>query len=117
MTAPGLCSGCGLTLVALAGVNLAKVPVLLWRRKVLDWVEVELGLKIICEAGKRRGRKEIRVKPPILNQRPVVISIRVVVDAAQTQKKRKEDRKKSVHHFEKASGSLPSDEDPYDKVP
>lgn len=45
--------GCGPTLVALAGVDLAKVPVLLWRWKVLKGVKVKLGLKIICKRKQR----------------------------------------------------------------
>lgn len=36
-----------LTLAALAGVHLVKMPVIFWGRKVLNWVEVEFGFKII----------------------------------------------------------------------
>ena len=36
------------TLVALAGVHLAEVPVLLWRGEVFNRMEVKLGFKVIC---------------------------------------------------------------------
>lgn len=38
---------CRLTLVALAGVDLVKVPVLVRRWKVFNRVEVKLGFKVI----------------------------------------------------------------------
>ncbi len=38
---------CTRTLVGFAGVDLAEMPIVLWRRKVLNRVEVELGFKII----------------------------------------------------------------------
>lgn len=46
-----------LTLVVLAGVHLAEMPVVLWRREVLHRVEVELGFKIIWE-GKKKTMKQ-----------------------------------------------------------
>lgn len=53
-----LCLRCGLTLVALAGIDLVKVPVFLWRWKVLQGVEVKLGLKIICRAARKEKQLE-----------------------------------------------------------
>ena len=37
------------TLGALAGVNPAEVPVLLWWGEVFNRMEVKLGFKVICE--------------------------------------------------------------------
>lgn len=36
-----------LTLVVLAGVHLVEMPVIFWRWKVLNWVEVEFCFKVI----------------------------------------------------------------------
>ena len=40
------------TFIVFAGVNLIEMPVLLWRWKVFNGVEVEFGLKIICRTKK-----------------------------------------------------------------
>lgn len=47
------------TRVGLAGVDLVDRPVLLWRWKVFNRVEVELGFKIIC---RRKENKHKRFK-------------------------------------------------------